>query len=110
MQPGDEREEPDPSLPAATTVATLIDRRLSIAGLYGSLSHGALKSDPPRLMLTATTLSDEATEYTCSSPAMMSDESAPAHGPAPPHVTLSMISVKTWTARRFAPLPTPENV
>ena len=33
MQPGDESEVPDPSLPAAITVATLIERRLSIAGL-----------------------------------------------------------------------------
>ena len=35
MQPGAESAVPEPLFPAATTVATPIDRRLSITGLYG---------------------------------------------------------------------------
>ena len=42
----------DPSLPDAMTVAMPAARKLSIKGLYGSSSHGPLKSPPPRLMLT----------------------------------------------------------
>src|SRR5438876_1125519 len=54
MQAGVDRPVADPELPAATTDAIPIARRLSIIGLYGSSSHGASKRSPPRLMLTAT--------------------------------------------------------
>ena len=45
------------SLPDAMTLATPIDRRLSIAGLYGWSSQGAENVVPPRLMLTDDELS-----------------------------------------------------
>ena len=39
--------------PTATTVATPIERRLSMIGLYGSSLQGDVNSSPPRLMFTA---------------------------------------------------------
>ncbi len=61
-------------------------------------------------MLTDTTLSAAARPYTCSRPAMMSDENAPRHGAGPPHVAVSVISVNTCTAMICAPLATPEKL
>src|SRR5437660_12344800 len=52
MHPGLDSELVKPLFPAAMAVAIPIDRRLSIAGLYGWLSHGAENVEPPRLMLT----------------------------------------------------------
>src|SRR5258707_1268882 len=108
MHPGDARALPSPSLPDAITLATPIDRRLSIAGLYGWSSHGAVKVAPPRLMLTATTLSGATAPYTYSRPAMMSDEKAPAQGATPPQLAGLVITEKTCTAMRCAPRATPE--
>ena len=95
--------------PAATTVATPIDRRLSMIGLYGSLSQGAVNVVPPRLMFTDTTLSAGAMAYTRSRPAMMSDVNAPMHGAIPPQLKGFVTSENTWTAISSASGATPEN-
>ena len=55
MHAGAESPNGQPSLPAATTVATPIARRLSMIGLYGWSSHGASKMSAPRLMFTDAT-------------------------------------------------------
>ena len=94
--------------PDATTVATPIDRRLSMIGLYGWVSHGAANVVPPRLMFTATTLSAGARAYTRSRPAMMSDVNAPMQGAVPPQLLALVISENTWTAISCAPGATPE--
>src|SRR5690242_13325037 len=54
-QAGLDSAERWPALPAATMLGMPSERRLSIAGLYGSPSHPVVKSPPPRLRLTATT-------------------------------------------------------
>jgi hypothetical protein len=61
-------------------------------------------------MLTAAICRAAATVYTRSSPAMMSDVNAPAHGANPPQLRGLKTSEKTWTAMIRAPLATPENV
>src|SRR3954468_11545525 len=61
MHAGDDSALPARLLPAATTVATPIARRLSMAGFSGSPSHCVVKVAPPRLMLAETTLSVPAT-------------------------------------------------
>src|SRR5262249_14940768 len=70
---GVEIDDGKPLLPDATTVATLIARRLSMIGLKGSSSHGAVNGSPARLMFTTAMLRVLASEYTRSSPAMISD-------------------------------------
>src|SRR5262245_62010813 len=57
MHAGEARLITSALLPAATTVATPMPRRLSIDGLIGSSSHGAPNEPPPRLMLTDATFS-----------------------------------------------------
>src|SRR5688572_13952707 len=52
MQAGVEMANGMPLLPDATTVATPTARRLSMIGLYGSLSHAEVNRPPARLMLT----------------------------------------------------------
>src|SRR5438309_2509197 len=103
------RPDGDAELPAATTVAIPIARRLSMMGLAGSVSHGALKTLPPRLMFTEAMFCcpASATAYTCSRPAMMSDVNAPAHGATPPQLAASVTRENTWTAINVAPLATP---
>ena len=51
---GAEMLDPDPLFPDATTVATPIERRLSMIGLYGRSSQVLEKRSPERLMLAAT--------------------------------------------------------
>ncbi len=50
-QAGVEMPDVDALFPDATTDAIPIARRLSMTGLYASLSHGAENTLPPRLML-----------------------------------------------------------
>src|SRR5688500_2085655 len=97
MQPGEEIANGMPLLPEATTVATPIERKLSMIGLYGSLLHGEVNNAPPRLMLTAamSCAPPRATAYTRSSPAITSEEKAPMHGATPPQLAGSMTLVKT---------------
>src|SRR5262245_17765144 len=98
------------SFPAATTVATPRERRLSMTGLYGSLSHGAEKRSLPRLRFTAAMLYWLLSVFTRSSPAMMSESQASAHRPPQPQKWMSSNSENTCTARILAPGATPENV
>src|SRR5262245_35064994 len=109
IQPGLVSDVVDDELPAATTVAMPIDRKLSIAGLYGWLSQGAAYKPPPRLMFTDAMLYCGATVYTRSSPATMSEVYAPRHGAMPPQLSKLSISEKTCTAISFAFFATPEN-
>lgn len=53
MQAGYESAARDPPLPAAITVATPTDRRLSMAGFRLSPSQAVVLEPPPRLRLTA---------------------------------------------------------
>src|SRR5580765_2214056 len=53
---------------------------------------------------------DDATAYTRSSPAMMSDVYPPMHGAVPPHVAASITSENTCTAMILEPLATLEKV
>src|SRR5690349_14888295 len=57
MQAGDARLAGSALFPAATMVATPSARRLSMAGLKGSVSHCASNEPPPRLMFTDATFS-----------------------------------------------------
>src|SRR5262245_66491991 len=84
MHAGEVRASGVPELPEATTVAMPAARRLSMIGLYGCVSHGALKLPPPRLMLTAATAWTLRSSYTRSSAASTSESYARMHGGAPP--------------------------
>src|SRR3954465_3020882 len=60
-------------------------------------------------MFTDTTLSDGASVYTRSRPAMISDVNAPMHGAVPPQLTTLVIFENTWTAISCASGATPGN-
>src|SRR5712691_12692252 len=87
MQPGELMAFVAPSLPAATTVAILTDRRLSMMGFIGSPSQGEVKVPPPRLRFAEARLRAPRSAYTRSRPAMMSDVQASTHGAGPPQST-----------------------
>jgi hypothetical protein len=82
---GDEIADPEKPLPDATTVAIPTDLKLSMSGLYGSLSQCAPKRSPPRLRLTEAILNCEESAYTRSKPAKTSEVKPATHGATPPH-------------------------
>src|SRR5215510_14046513 len=71
---------PAPLLPAAITEAIPTDRKLSMIGFVGSLSHGDVDRYPPRLRLADERFRVVRTAYTRSRPAMMSEVYARAQG------------------------------
>jgi hypothetical protein len=83
MHPGELRAFVNPSFPAATAVAIPTERRLSMIGFIGSPSQNVVDEPPPRLRFTEEKLRELRRAYTRSSPAMMSDVQATAHGAEP---------------------------
>ena len=111
IQAGEDSDVGEPSLPAATTVATPAERSVSMIIFSGSASHAAVNEPPPRLRLTDAMFRVLRTVYTRSRPEMRSEVYAPTHGVLNSPQSATDVNLEnTCTAMSCAPGATPENV